>query len=77
MKVSVFVESKIKNTAEYKKISLEETYKFLESTVEGLSDSEAKNRLEKYGNNEIVEKKKNHTLNSFYVTGVLCPGCWN
>ena len=62
MKVSVFVESKIKNTAEYKKISLEETYKFLESTVEGLSDSEVKNRLEKYGNNEIVEKKKKSYL---------------
>jgi H+-transporting ATPase len=62
MKVSVFVESKIKNTSEYKKISLEETYKFLESTVEGLSDSEVKNRLEKYGNNEIVEKKKKSYL---------------
>jgi H+-transporting ATPase len=46
-------------TPEYKKISLEETYKFLETKAEGLSDSEVKNRLEKFGYNEIVEKKPN------------------
>jgi H+-transporting ATPase len=51
-----------KNTSEYKKISLEETYKFLETTAGGLSDSEVKNRLEKFGNNEIVEKKRNSIL---------------
>ena len=53
------MENKIKNTSEYKTISLEETYKVLETTADGLSDSEVKNRLEKFGNNEIVEKKRN------------------
>ena len=56
------MENKIKNTAEYKTISLEETYKFLETTADGLSDSEVKNRLEKFGYNEIVEKKNNLLL---------------
>jgi H+-transporting ATPase len=53
------MELKIRNTVEYKKISLEETYKFQETTSEGLSDSEVKNRLEKFGYNEIVEVKQN------------------
>lgn len=53
---------KVRATSEYKTISLEETYKFLETTADGLSDSEVKNRLEKFGNNEIVEKKKNTFL---------------
>ena len=53
---------KIRNTSEYKKSSLEETIKFLETTAEGLSDSEVKNRLEKFGNNEIAEKKQNSLL---------------
>ena len=51
-----------KNTSEYKNITLEETYKFLETTADGLSDSEVKLRLEKFGNNEIVEKKQNYLL---------------
>ena len=53
------MELKVRATSEYKKVSLEETYKFLESTAEGLSDSEVNNRLEKYGLNEIAEKKNN------------------
>ena len=56
------MENKIRNTAEYKKISLEETYKYLETTADGLSDSEVKNRIEKFGNNEIVEKKRHPLL---------------
>ncbi|MGA2297286.1 MAG: plasma-membrane proton-efflux P-type ATPase [FCB group bacterium] len=62
MKESVFVEYKIKNTSEYKNISLEETYKFLDTSADGLSDSEVKNRIEKFGNNEIPEKKQNSAL---------------
>jgi H+-transporting ATPase len=53
---------KIRATSEYKNISLEETYKFLETTADGLSDSEVKLRLEKFGLNEIVEKKQNSIL---------------
>ncbi|MCK9425712.1 MAG: plasma-membrane proton-efflux P-type ATPase [Ignavibacteriaceae bacterium] len=56
------MELKIKNTTEYKTISLEETYKFLETTADGLADSEVKDRLEKFGKNEIVEKKQNSLL---------------
>jgi H+-transporting ATPase len=52
----------VRKTSEYKNISLEETYKFLETTADGLSDSEVKIRLEKFGNNEIVEKKQNYLL---------------
>ncbi len=59
MKESDFVEAKIKNTSEYKTIALEETYKFLEATADGLTDSEVKIRLEKFGYNEIIEKKNN------------------
>src|SRR5664280_3435396 len=53
---------KVRATSEYKNISLEETYKFLETTAEGLSDSEVKIRLEKFGNNEIIEKQQNTFL---------------
>jgi len=62
MKVNAFMEMKLKNTTEYKTISLEETYKFLETTADGLADSEVKDRLEKFGENEIVEKKQNSLL---------------
>jgi len=53
---------KIKNTSDYKTISLEETLKFLETTSDGLSDSQVKNRLTIFGPNEIVEKKNNLLL---------------
>ncbi len=53
---------KVKATAEYKKISIEETLLFLETTTDGLWDAEVKNRLSKFGYNEIVEKKQNPFL---------------
>ena len=53
---------KLRNTSEYKKISLEETLKFVETTKDGLSESEVTNRLRIFGYNEIVEKKKNPFL---------------
>src|ERR1035437_5766436 len=53
---------KVRATSEYKNITLEETYKFLETTADGLSDSEVKIRLVKFGNNEIEEKKQNSIL---------------
>lgn len=53
---------KVRATSEYKKISLEDAYKFLETTADGLSDSEVKYRIEKFGNNEIVLKKQNSLL---------------
>ncbi len=57
---------KIKATSEYEKISLEETLKLLQTTTEGLSEVEVKNRLGKFGNNEIVEKKR-HLLLEFLL----------
>jgi H+-transporting ATPase len=50
---------KVRSTSEYKKISLEETLRFIETSIEGLSDSEVKKRLEIFGYNEIAEKRKN------------------
>lgn len=42
--------------------SLEDIYKNLDSSVEGLSDADASERLKTYGLNEIVKKKKNSIL---------------
>jgi H+-transporting ATPase len=53
---------KIRNTSEYKKISLEETLTFLETTSDGLTESEAEKRFAIFGYNEITEKKKNPLL---------------
>lgn len=52
----------VKSTPDYKKISLEETLKFLDTTSDGRSDTQGRNRLTVFGPNEIVEKKKNHLL---------------
>jgi H+-transporting ATPase len=56
------MELKIKATSEYKNITLEETFKFLESSADGLSEPEVKNRLALFGYNEIAEKKSNPYL---------------
>ncbi len=56
------MDSKVRSTAEYKKISVEETLETLGTTANGLSLSEASERLESFGYNEIVEKKKNALL---------------
>lgn len=56
------MDSKNKNTSEYKQIPLDETLKFLETTTEGLTESEAGNRINTFGYNEITEKKKNPIL---------------
>jgi H+-transporting ATPase len=48
-----------KNTADYKAISTEETLGLLETSADGLTDSEAGRRIEIFGFNEVAEKKKN------------------
>ncbi len=50
------------STAEYKKLSLEESLAVLETSRDGLSGSEAAKRLQIFGYNEIAEKKKNPFL---------------
>ena len=50
---------KVRGTSEYKTISSDETLKSLETSTEGLSESEAGNRLEVFGYNEIKEEKRN------------------
>ncbi|MFN3466644.1 MAG: cation-translocating P-type ATPase, partial [Candidatus Brocadiales bacterium] len=50
---------------EWYKLSAEEVLKQLESRPAGLSDAEAARRLEKYGPNEIVEKKKTPAILQF------------
>lgn len=53
---------RFRSTSEYKEILSEETLRLLETSGEGLVESEAKNRLDIFGYNEIVEKKKNPFL---------------
>ncbi len=53
---------KIRNTSEYNKVSVEETLRLFETTADGLSESEVRNRLEIFGYNEIAEKKQNPLL---------------
>ena len=50
----------IKNTSEYKKISLEDVFKLLKTSLKGLNDEEVKQKIELFGYNEIIEKKVNH-----------------
>ena len=56
---------KIKRTSDFKQLSIEETFKILETSIVGLTESEAKNRIEKFGYNEIVEEKKNPLFEFF------------
>ncbi len=53
---------KVRNTSEYKKIPLEETFELLETSPGGLSGSEAGRRLAIFGPNEIAERKTNPVL---------------
>ena len=54
--------SKTKSTSDYKNISLQDTFKFLETTAYGISNAEGGHRLTVFGPNEIVEKKTNVLL---------------
>ncbi len=56
------MDPKVRNTSEYRTISLEEAFKFLGASPDGLSEADAKKRLVTFGYNEIVEKKKSLVL---------------
>lgn len=49
----------VKNAADYKAISIEETFGLLEASADGLTGAEARRRIEIFGFNEVAEKKKN------------------
>lgn len=55
----------LKNTSEYKTMSLEEIVKYLETDAHGLSAEEAAKRIKKYGYNEIADVKVNPLLKFF------------
>ncbi|MEM2850678.1 MAG: plasma-membrane proton-efflux P-type ATPase [Candidatus Bathyarchaeia archaeon] len=50
------------NISEYEQISVDEAIKLLGTSLQGLTDSEAKKRIEIIGYNEVVEKRKNPIL---------------
>jgi H+-transporting ATPase len=52
----------VRKTSEYKKLSRDETFKFLKTSPDGLPESEAEKRLAMFGHNEIIEKQKNPIL---------------
>lgn len=49
----------IKATSEYKNLSLEDAFKSFNSSIDGLNSADAGNRLDKFGYNELIEKKRN------------------
>ncbi len=53
---------KIIPTSEYKKLSIEETFKLLNANETGLNQNEVSKRLTYFGRNAIEEKKKNSFL---------------
>ncbi|NQE52344.1 hypothetical protein C5S29_02040 [ANME-1 cluster archaeon GoMg3.2] len=61
-------------TEEAKSIDIEELLKKLSADKNGLSASVAKDRLQKYGYNEITEKKESLLLKLLSFSGVLFPG---
>ena len=58
----VLMNLKVRGTPEYKKISLEETLKSLEASIDGLTETEVGSRLGIFGNNEMVAERKNLLL---------------
>ncbi|MEM3407347.1 MAG: plasma-membrane proton-efflux P-type ATPase [Nitrososphaerota archaeon] len=57
--------TKIRSTSEFKQLSIEETFNILKTSMQGLTEAEAKNRIEKFGYNEIMEEKKNPFIDFF------------
>ncbi len=53
---------KVRSTSEYKNISSQETLQFLQTSVDGLTESEAGKRLGIFGYNQIEERKRNLLL---------------
>ena len=56
---------KSKNTSEYREDSIENTLVNLNTSMKGLASSEASERAQRYGYNEVREKRKNQFLQFF------------
>ncbi|MHA1269660.1 MAG: calcium-translocating P-type ATPase, SERCA-type [Candidatus Helarchaeota archaeon] len=54
-----------KNEILYHKLSIDDVYKHLQTSEDGLSSDEVKNRIEKYGFNEIKETKRKSIYKMF------------
>ena len=52
----------LKNTSEYKELSIEDALRLLDSSTKGLTESEAAQRIQKFGFNEVAEKRGNPVL---------------
>jgi H+-transporting ATPase len=52
----------IKNTSEFKDLSVTETLKLLQTSADGLTNTEIQRRLQIFGLNEVTEKRKNQVL---------------
>ncbi len=59
------VAEKNKSTSEYKEASIEDTLETLNTSMQGLTNSEVRDRIQRYGYNEVIEKKKNPFLQFF------------
>jgi H+-transporting ATPase len=51
-----------RNTSEYKQLTLEDALELLETSSNGLTESESKQRLQEFGFNEVTETKRNPAL---------------
>ncbi len=49
----------MKSTLDFKQLSIEEVFKIIGSSIHGLTEYEAENRIRKFGYNEIKEEEKN------------------
>ena len=49
---------KIQSTSEYAQMSLEDTFSLLQTSANGLSEAEAKERIKRFGENKIEEEKR-------------------
>jgi H+-transporting ATPase len=56
---------KSKNASEYKEYSIEDTLVNLNTSMKGLASPEASDRIQRYGYNEVIEKRKNPFLQFF------------
>ncbi len=52
----------IKGTPEYKPMSVDETLRLLETSADGLTKSEIQRRVQRFGFNEVAEKRRNPAL---------------